>query len=155
VRARTFALAVDRSGRAYAGTGNGAVWTTGGDGRWRLIGDLRGRATALLTDGHGALYFATTWGLWKTADGGVTWRSLHRGIGKRFVGALATDPRHADRLYAGTDANGVFQSEDGGETWEAYSAGLRAANVAALAISPDGLRVYAGTVGHGVAELRR
>ncbi len=63
-------------------------------------------------------------GLFKSEDGGTTWRPLTRGLptfdeglGRIGVTVAPSDPR---RLYAAVDAGangGIFRSDDGGETW--------------------------------------
>ncbi|HVR96297.1 MAG TPA: hypothetical protein VMW27_06775 [Thermoanaerobaculia bacterium] len=58
--------------------------------------------------------------LWKSTDGGDTWRSIQEGIGTA-VDLLALDPFQPELLYAMQSVyNGtsrLWVSEDGGETW--------------------------------------
>jgi photosystem II stability/assembly factor-like uncharacterized protein len=63
-------------------------------------------------------------GLFKSTDGGTTWRPLTRGLptfdeglGRIGIGVAPSDPR---RLYATVEVNGqgyVYRSDDAGETW--------------------------------------
>jgi photosystem II stability/assembly factor-like uncharacterized protein len=57
--------------------------------------------------------------LWKSTDGGATWRSIQQGIGP--VEMLAVDPLQPGRLYAWDDSDyaqpKLWASEDGGDTW--------------------------------------
>ncbi len=63
-------------------------------------------------------------GLFKSTDGGMTWRALTsglptfaEGLGRIGVTVAPSDPR---RLYAAVDAGrngGIFRSDDAGETW--------------------------------------
>lgn len=74
-------------------------------------------------------YFgATGGGLWKTTDGGLTWRPVTDGqIRSSSVGAVAVAPSHPDTVYIGMgetelrgnimQGDGVYRSVDAGKTW--------------------------------------
>ncbi len=81
--------------------------------------------------------------LYKSTDGGVTWKSLTWGY--VHYGSLAIDPLRPTTLYAGT-TGGVDKSTDGGETWHAANRGLPGPTVYVLALDPGRpLTLYAGT----------
>ena len=65
-------------------------------------------------------------GLYKTTDGGSTWRQLTTGFPVEGVGkiGLAIAPSKPDRVYAIVDAKkgGLYRSEDGGEHWKLINA---------------------------------
>ena len=81
------------------------------------------------TVGRNEYYFgATGGGLWKTADGGVTWRPVSDGFFKSSsVGAVAVAESQPDVVYAGMgevqlrgnviQGDGVYKSTDAGRTW--------------------------------------
>jgi photosystem II stability/assembly factor-like uncharacterized protein len=92
-------------------------------------------------------------GLYKTIDGGATWKKT---LGDdEWTGAtdLMMDPRNPDLLYAATwdrhrtvaaylgggPGSGIHRSRDGGETWEKLSSGIPGSNLGkiGLAISPQ------------------
>ena len=92
-------------------------------------------------------------GVYKTTDGGQTWK---RTLGDaEWVGAtdLLIDPRDPDLLYAATwqrhrtvaghmgggPGSGIHRSTDGGETWTKLSSGLPTGNLGkiGLALSPQ------------------
>ncbi len=92
-------------------------------------------------------------GVYKTVDGGKTWKKV---LGDdEWTGAtdLAIDPRNPDRLYAATwqrhrdvaaymgggAGSGIYRSEDGGRTWIRLKKGLPTGNMGkiGLAISPQ------------------
>ncbi len=55
-------------------------------------------------------------GVYKTIDGGLSWRPAHRGLANTQVESLLIDSQNPHILYAGT-MGGVFKTEDGGENW--------------------------------------
>jgi photosystem II stability/assembly factor-like uncharacterized protein len=97
--------------------------------------------------------------LYKTTDGGTTWRATAAG-GRGWIGdyeALAADPRHPRTLYVGTE-KAVYKTRDGGKTWRRSTRGLFAPSgsaydfnkdrgwVTALTIDPSNPKiVYAGS----------
>jgi hypothetical protein len=60
--------------------------------------------------------------VWKTTDGGTTWRSIGAGLPEAPVRALAIHPDRPLFIYVGTEV-GVFASEDGGSTWSPTNEG--------------------------------
>ncbi len=102
------------------------------DLRWRLVGPFRGgRVVAVAGDptDRRVFYFGSTGGgVWKTRDGGHTWRNVSDGFFRRAsVGALALAPSDPNVIYAGmgeccirsnvAPGDGVYRSDDAGATW--------------------------------------
>lgn len=56
-------------------------------------------------------------GLYKTTDGGQTWKPLYNGVTGASVESLVMDPNNPDILYAGLNGE-VLQTTDGGESWQ-------------------------------------
>ncbi len=62
-------------------------------------------------------------GIWKTADGGSSWTPLGDKWPKMNMGAVATDPKAPDTVYAATGSamfkggDGFYKSNNGGQTW--------------------------------------
>jgi photosystem II stability/assembly factor-like uncharacterized protein len=96
---------------------------------------------------------ASIGGLWKSVDGGQTWRSLTDQQVPLVYGGLVMDPRDPNTLYAllgefdssavgrkyGYLANGLMRSRDAGATWQLVGADtFQGAAVTALVFSPDG-----------------
>ncbi len=106
--------------------------------RWRNIGPNRGgRSIAVAGSESRPLeyYFgATGGGIWKTNDGGTTWRPVaDKFLKTSSVGALAVSESNPDIVYAGMgevelrgnviQGDGVYRSSDAGKTWA--QAGLK------------------------------
>ena len=72
---------------------------------------------------------AASGGVWKSADGGTTFRPIFDKQTSQSIGALALDPNHPGTYWVGTGeswmrnsvsaGDGVYKSTDGGETWTA------------------------------------
>lgn len=142
------------SGRA---TESGVFKSTDGGITWRVAG--RGlpyagdaglaspRDTSALTldplDPDTLYAYGEGPGLFKSTNGGATWRS--GSLPGSSVDALALHPERPATLYAGTD-EGIYKSTNAGASWRPVNAGLSHTNVDALAIDPQHPQtVYAGT----------
>ncbi len=105
------------------------------------------------------LYAGTeAWGVFKSVDGGATWRSSNAGLGTGspdvWIRALVIDPRDPDNIYAASlSGRGVFRSENGGRSWAPASQGLPRAGagfhgIDSLILDPRSPRtLYAGSLG--------
>jgi photosystem II stability/assembly factor-like uncharacterized protein len=117
---------VDEAGNAQ----DGKVWERL---EWRSIGpaNMGGRTADIegIPGDPSRVYVATaSGGLWKTTNGGVTWRAIFERQPTFSLGDIAVDPRNPDVIWAGTgEANtrnsvsfgdGVYKSRDGGQTWQ-------------------------------------
>lgn len=100
---------------------------------WRNIGPNRGgRSLAIAGSSRRKMeyYFgAVGGGLWKTIDGGFTWKPVTDGqIASSSVGAVAVSESNPDIVYIGMgetelrgnimQGDGVYKSVDGGKTWK-------------------------------------
>jgi hypothetical protein len=60
-------------------------------------------------------------GVWRSTDGGASWKPANQGFPATVVQALAVDPRDPDTVLAGTyarnPAESLLRSRDGGATW--------------------------------------
>ena len=78
--------------------------------------------------------------MFKSSDGGASWRSINRGLPSSFIQALAIDPKTTSTLYIGAGGYGLFKSLNGGEAWS--HTGLEG-YINAIAIDPDDpLNIY-------------
>ena len=70
---------------------------------------------------------AASGGVWKSEDGGTTFKPVFDKQPVQSIGAVALDPTNKDVMWVGTGeswtrnsvsvGNGVYKSTDGGETW--------------------------------------
>ena len=140
--ARIYALAFSSDGTLYASPDEAPIHRLKGE-QWEPLSPLKATALALLPHlSHPLTLFAGTagQGVWKTEDGGLSWRNVSGKSGMRHVYALAANPSNPQEIFAGAK-EGLFSSQDGGETWHKLSSPLSVP--AALLFSPDG-SLYAG-----------
>jgi photosystem II stability/assembly factor-like uncharacterized protein len=145
-------------GLVIAGAHNGLLFlSSNGGASWSNIpfeGELTGTLHALEVDPRSAGTWyagmegdhAWTSGVYKTTDGGKTWKLLDGSKGKA-VWSLALFPANPDVIAAGTE-DGVYRSMDGGASWKHISAPDNAEfrPVVSLAFDPANREiVYAGT----------
>jgi len=131
------------------------------------ISDKAGCADVALDPRNPNVVYATTWefrrqpylfnsggqgsGMWKSTDGGKTWRELKNGLPAKPFGriAFAVAPSAPDNLLAIVESanTGLYISSDGGENWKQQSATLnviaRPFYFSSLIVDPfDAKRVY-------------
>ncbi len=100
----------------------------------RQIYDLRTQAgltqrelAKLVATSHSVISRATGGGVWKTADGGKSWKPVSDGFFGGSIGAVAVSEWDSNVVYAGggektvrgnvSHGGGVWQSTDAGKTW--------------------------------------
>src|SRR5262245_6159290 len=138
-----------------AGADADVAWTEIGPG------NIGGRTRALIvhpTNFDTMFAAAASGGVWKTTDGGESWKPLADVIANIAVNALAIDRSDPNVIYAGTGEGffnfdairgaGIFKSSDGGATWSRLAATTTTDfyYVNDIVVSPNnGQRVYAAT----------
>ena len=147
----------------YVGIQGGvAISTSGGEG-WHLAYGFPRAANindiVIAPNNPQYLFAATSMGIFKSGNGGVSWRDINEGLSSLSVLALHIDPQNPDvvlagcyhpatptDLYVGEASGGVYRSEDGGMTWKTTE--LENITIFSFATSPDypGV-VYAGAWG--------
>ncbi|HEY6356821.1 MAG TPA: hypothetical protein VIX35_01170, partial [Vicinamibacterales bacterium] len=97
-------------------------------------------------------------GLWKTANGGITWDNVTDSIGLEATGAVAIAPSDPNTVWVGggdqanarssISGKGVFKSTDAGKTWQ-FMGLPDSQHIARIVIHPtDPNVVYVAALGH-------
>jgi photosystem II stability/assembly factor-like uncharacterized protein len=99
-------------------------------------------------------------GVFKTTDGGLTWKQARTGLTFYPIRSLQVDPRNSEVVYAGTDFNGLWKFTDGGASWIKTSNGLDESLIVFQIVidpkSPDTIYVgLAGGIGLGIGNIYR
>ena len=129
---------------------------------WREIGPFRGGRSVAVTGSvarPNEYYMGTTGGgVYKTTDGGTTWRATTDGFFGGTIGAIAVSETNPDIVYVGTGeypirgnvshGDGMYKSEDGGKSWT-YIGLAPTRQIARVRIHPKNPDVvYVGAAGH-------
>jgi photosystem II stability/assembly factor-like uncharacterized protein len=126
-----------------------------------------GAADIVMDPGNAQILFAALWaarvapwevrsgesfvipgsGLYKSTDGGTTWRPITEGLPTSTELArvgIAISPSHSQRMYVTAESKkdaGIYRSEDGGESWQFVNGdhriGGRGPGAMGIAVSPD------------------
>lgn len=130
---------------------------------WRSIGpaNMGGRVADVegVPGDPNVVYVASgSGGLWKTTNGGTSWKPIFEREGTISLGDIALAPSNPEVIWAGTGesnvrnsvsiGDGVYKSTDGGKTWQHM--GLKESeHISAIVIHPQNPDiVYIGAMGH-------
>ena len=130
--------------------------------KYRSIGPFRGGRSCAVAGVPGkpmTFYFGGTGGgVWRTDDGGSTWRNISDDFFGGSIGAVAVAPSDSNIIYVGggegalrgnfSHGDGVWKSIDSGKTWE--HVGLEdSRQIPRIRIHPkDPDTVYVAALGH-------
>ncbi len=150
----------------------GVYVTTDGGKTWRkslFVDNNTGAIDVVMQPNNGQVLFAATWqanrkpwtlndggpgsGVWRSTDGGETWKRLREGLPKGTIGriGLAIAPSEPDRVYALLEAaigkGTLFATDDLGDHWQQVSDNhaynVRGFYFTTLEVAPDDAdRVY-------------
>lgn len=134
------------------GTAGWGVWHSPDAGtswvRHRRPFPLNSRIQALVVlpgVAHGLIAAGDT-GVFRSDDGGASWKRIGAQGDLPTVWSLAVDPRDSDTLFAGTRPSGLYRSRDGGWHWEKLALGaatecsIGTAFVTGVLVDPDDSR---------------
>lgn len=117
---------------AWLPIGPAPVETTVGDLVTPNMSPSAGRASAVVVDPTDAsIVYAgySMGGVWKSTDGGSSWKPMSDMLPSLAVGSIALDPNNSAIVYVGTGeaafypgyaGRGVYRSTDGGQSWNKF-----------------------------------
>jgi photosystem II stability/assembly factor-like uncharacterized protein len=76
-------------------------------------------------------------GIYKSIDGGQSWRPAHNGLGATRVDSLVIDPSNPHTLFAGVLLDDVYKSTDGGEHWQKTNVASQSASISQVIMDPN------------------
>ncbi len=120
-------------------------------GRVSAVAGIPGNPNVYYVGGAGG-------GVFKSEDGGLTWKQVFEKEPTSSIGAIAIDPSNPQVVWVGTgeanirndiiDGRGVFMSPDGGHSWKFMGLG-DAGQISSVIVDPnDSNTVFVGAVGH-------
>jgi photosystem II stability/assembly factor-like uncharacterized protein len=100
--------------------------------KYRPIGPAAGGRVSRVAGlpGDPSIYYAATasGGVWKSTDGGTTWKSVFDEQPISSIGSIAVSPSNPNVVYVGSGeanirgnvaaGNGIYKSSDAGKTWQ-------------------------------------
>ncbi|MBU2609538.1 MAG: protein kinase, partial [Chloroflexi bacterium] len=63
-------------------------------------------------------------GIYKSIDGGISWRPAHNGFEDAHIHTIVIDPNDTRIVYAGVTSNRVYKTTNGGQDWQIASNGI-------------------------------
>ena len=148
---RTFYAEAGEDGSIWLACGNGVMRSTNGGTSfrvttgWQITEVLKIKVDALKP---AVAYAATAYGVFKTENGGETWKEQNKGFLKPFVSDIVIDKHHPGRLLAASE-DGVYLSSNGGAAW--HRGGIDVKGVRTLIQHPTVRDLFfAGTEDDGV-----
>ena len=120
-----------------------------------------GRVNAIAlhpTDTNTMFIGAAAGGIWKTTDGGITWKVNSDSLPTLGVSAIAINPSNPSIMYFGSgdrDAGdaagfGVFKSNNSGLTWFISNNGMGNRKVSRLIIDPNNINILIAATDNGI-----
>lgn len=117
-----------------------------GSNWWTSLGPDGAAITQIVIDPSaemGAYVVTYGGGIFKTADGGMSWRPVNQGLPVTQVAALLVVLDHPATLYAAS-ASAIFISTDATEHWSLQGS-VAAGSISSLAFDPVSQTLFAGT----------
>jgi len=150
-------IVVDRKNpdRILIGTEDGVYESLNRGQSWRILA-LKGIGIRTLVqsphDPNILLAGTEDDGIFKSSDGGKSWKKVNNGLPSLTIYSIAFDPKSDKIIYCGGFKTGVCRSDNGGESWKCSENGLEGFNtIHSISIHPDDPKfIVAGTIDGGV-----
>jgi photosystem II stability/assembly factor-like uncharacterized protein len=84
-------------------------------------------------------------GVYKSIDGGLSWRPIMLGLPTSRVNSLTIDPNNPQTIYIGLDAGEIYKSTNGGEKWDVYYSGINSTETLVIIDKNDSSHIFLGT----------
>ena len=135
---------------AASGLGNGesgVFLSTDSGSNWSKVNNgLTDTLVSAITISDDNVYAGTASGTFRSTNNGIEWSIIKNGLpANTFVRSLKVNN---NKIFAGTDNDGIYISTDDGLTWTSSNNGLPLSNILTLAV--NGNNVLAGTNGNGI-----
>lgn len=144
-------------GRAFVTKNGGTTWTdisTGLPGFWcTFVRVDRTNPEIAYIGFSGYRYGFTDAHIYRTTNGGTTWKRVSNDLPQVPVNDLETDPLAANVLYLATDI-GVYYSINTGKNWNRLGDKMPAVVTLGLNFAISTRTLYAGTYGRGVYKIK-
>ncbi|MCK5776596.1 MAG: T9SS type A sorting domain-containing protein [Bacteroidales bacterium] len=114
-----------------------------GMAQWELVMQEGGNIYSLI-ESENMMYAGTQFGVFKSADNGISWNEANNGLTNTIVHPMIANDL---RVFAGTEA-GIFISDNKGESWSESNEGLTVSKIYCLLKTEEG--IYAGTDEQGL-----
>lgn len=129
--------------------------------KYRLLGPAWGgrvsRAAGVVGDPNIYYLACASGGVWKSIDGGLTWKSVFDEQPVSSIGSIAVAPSDPNVIYVGSGeanirgnvaaGNGIYKSSDGGKTWT--HVWTQEGQIGTMVIDPRNAEVaFAAVLGH-------
>src|SRR5262245_33584563 len=137
------------------------------DLKFRSIGPAAGGRVSRVSGvpGDPLTYYAATsaGGVWKSSDGGRSWRSVFDGQPISSIGSIAVAPSNPNVIYVGSGeanirgnvgaGNGIYKSTDAGKTWA--HVWIQEGQIGTMVVDPTNPDVaFAAVLGHAFGPNR-
>jgi len=136
-------------------SGNGVHQSRDGGKTWKITtGSEITEVQSVVIDRNDRTFMlcTTPYGVFRTLDGGMSWRECNSGIREKFTSSVIIDQKNSNLLYCATD-DGVYRSENRGDSWQ--RTGLAVGGGRVVVQHPtDSNTLIVGTENHGIYITR-
>lgn len=117
--AEEMVFCLNRDMKLYLATKTGLVVVQQDEDAWRA-GEVKlpDHEVTTVASRDGVILVGTTDGLYRSQDGGQTWRESNEGLTERHMRWLSFHPHEGGLALAGTEPAAIFISHDAGNRWE-------------------------------------